>query len=299
MAEHAIVVENLAYHYGQLTAVNNIGFNVAQGEIMGFLGPNGAGKTTTVKMLTGQLRPKNGKALLLGHDITQKTTEVQAQIGVCFEQNNLYEQMSAEANLKLFARLFGVTSFDARALLKKIGLEGREKDRVQTFSKGMKQRLMVARALVGRPSILFLDEPTDGLDPASAENIRNIILQEKQRGVTVFLTTHDMMEADKLSDRVAFLNQGQIVALDTPHNLKQQYGKRMIKAEILTPENNLETREIDMDTPGTPADVQNLFNDQRVVTIHSEEASLEDIFIRITGRGLKDEPQNHRRTHRE
>jgi ABC-2 type transport system ATP-binding protein len=286
VAGDAIIVQNLAYHYGQLKAVNNISFNVAEGEIMGFLGPNGAGKTTTVKMLTGLLRPKSGKAVLLGHDIAEETENVQAQIGVCFEENNLYEQMSAEANLKLFARLFGVKSFNAKELLKKIGLEGRERDRVQNFSKGMKQRLMVARALVSRPKILFLDEPTDGLDPASAENIRRIILEEKERGVTVFLTTHDMVEADKLSDRVAFINQGEIVALDTPHNLKQQYGKRTIKAEVMTPDNKLEYREIEMDSPQTPGDVQTLFGNEKVITIHSEEASLEDIFIRITGRGL-------------
>lgn len=286
MAENAIIVQDLAYHYGQLKAVNNISFTVAQGEIIGFLGPNGAGKTTTVKMLTGLLRPKSGKAVLLGFDIAKEPEKVQAQIGVCFEENNLYQQMSAEANLKLFARLFGVKDFDAKGLLKKIGLEGRERDRVQNFSKGMKQRLMVARAMVSRPKILFLDEPTDGLDPTSAENIRRIILEEKARGVTIFLTTHDMMEADKLADRVAFINQGEIVALDTPHNLKQQYGKRLIKAGILTSGNKLEYREIEMDSPQTPEDMQSLFGSEKVVTIHSEEASLEDIFIRITGRGL-------------
>ena len=286
MAENAIIVQDLAYHYGQLKAVNNISFTVAQGEIIGFLGPNGAGKTTTVKMLTGLLRPKSGKAVLLGYDIAKEPEKVQAQIGVCFEENNLYQQMSAEANLKLFARLFGVKDFDAKGLLKKIGLEGRERDRVQNFSKGMKQRLMVARAMVSRPKILFLDEPTDGLDPTSAENIRRIILEEKARGVTIFLTTHDMMEADKLADRVAFINQGEIVALDTPHNLKQQYGKRLIKAGILTSGNKLEYREIEMDSPQTPEDMQSLFGSEKVVTIHSEEASLEDIFIRITGRGL-------------
>jgi len=287
MARDAIVAEELTYRYGELVAVDSISFNVAEGEIIGFLGPNGAGKTTTVKMLTGQLRPKAGKATLLGMDVAKNVEEVQGEIGVCFEVTNLYEQMSAIENLKLFARLFGVRSFDANALLKRVGLAGREKDRVESYSKGMKQRLMVARSMVNRPRVLFLDEPTAGLDPTSAESIRNIILEERKRGATVFLTTHDMMEADKLSDRVAFMNQGKIVALDTPHNLKQQYGKRALKAKISNSDGELEDREVILDTPETPNAIHELFSREKVVTIHSEEATLEDIFISITGRGLQ------------
>jgi ABC-2 type transport system ATP-binding protein len=219
-------------------------------------------------------------------DIAKNVEKVQGEIGVCFEETNLYEQMSAVENLRLFARLFGVGRFDAFALLRRVGLAGREKDRVETYSKGMKQRLMVARSLVNRPRVLFLDEPTKGLDPTSAESIRNIILEERERGATIFLTTHDMMEADRLSDRVAFINQGKIVALDTPHNLKQQYGRRALKAKVSTPSGKLEDREIILDTPETPKAIQELFSQEKVVTIHSEEASLEDIFIRITGRGL-------------
>ena len=286
MAGDAIVAEELTYSYGQLLAVDHVSFRVAEGEILGFLGPNGAGKSTTVKMLTGQLRPRSGRATLLGIDVAREAEKVQARIGVCFELPNLYEQMSAAENLTLFARLFGVKSFNATDLLKRVGLGGRERDRVEGYSKGMKQRLMVARSLVNQPSILFLDEPTEGLDPTSSETIRNIILQERERGATVFLTTHDMMEADKLSDRVAFINQGHIVALDTPHNLKQQYGKRALKAQVATPDGGLESREIVLDRPETASDVRDLFGKERVITVHSEEASLEDIFIDITGRGL-------------
>jgi len=286
MAPDAIIAEELSYWYDKLVAVDHISFNVAEGEILGFLGPNGAGKTTTVKMLTGQLKPKAGKAILLGMDVAKNVEKVQGDIGVCFETTNLYEKMSAIENLKLFARLFNIQSLDGKALLERVGLPGREKDRVETYSKGMKQRLMVARSIVNRPKVLFLDEPTAGLDPTSAESIRNIILEERERGATVFLTTHDMMEADKLSDRVAFMNQGKIVALDTPHNLKQQYGKRALKAEVKNKNGELEDREIIMDTPETPAAIQQLFIDENVVTVHSEEATLEDIFISITGRGL-------------
>jgi ABC-2 type transport system ATP-binding protein len=281
-----IVADQLTYSYDQLTAVDHIDFNVKEGEILSFLGPNGAGKTTTVKMLTGQLRPKDGKATLLGMDIVEQTERVQAQIGVCFELTNLYEQMSAEENLNLFAALFGVKEFDAGKVVERVGLDGRGKDRVETYSKGMKQRLMVGRALVNQPQILFLDEPTEGLDPVSSETIRNVILEERERGATVFLTTHDMVEADKLSDRVAFIDQGQIAALDTPHNLKQQYGKRAIKAEVVGQDGNLESREIILDNPDTPDAVRDLFSEEQVITLHSEEATLEDIFIRITGRGL-------------
>jgi ABC-2 type transport system ATP-binding protein len=282
----AIIAENLAYWYGDLVAVDHISFNVAEGEIMGFLGPNGAGKTTTVKMLTGLMKPKAGKAVLLGLDMAKNAEKVQEEMGICFEDTNLYEQMSALENLRFFARLFDVEGFDAYALLKRVGLDGREKDRVETYSKGMKQRLMVARSILNRPRVLFLDEPTTGLDPASSESIREIIKEERERGATVLLTTHDMEEADKLSDRVAFMNKGKIAALDTPHNLKQQYGKRALKAKVAAAGGKLEDREVIMDTPETDKAVQELFSKEKVVTVHSEEATLEDIFIKITGRGL-------------
>ncbi|MFA5015193.1 MAG: ABC transporter ATP-binding protein [Actinomycetota bacterium] len=286
MSEYAIIAEDLTYYYGDLIAVNHIDFKVARGEILGFLGPNGAGKTTTINILTGQMKPKGGRAILLGTDVAEDVKKVKGDIGVCFETTNLYEQMSAIENLNLFARLFGIKSFDAGKLLSRVGLEGRGKDRVETYSKGMKQRLMVARSIVNQPQILFLDEPTAGLDPTSSLAIHNIIIQERDRGATVFLTTHDMVEADKLSDRVAFMNKGKIVALDTPLNLKQQYGKRALNAKVLTPGGKLEDREIALDAADTPGSVKELFSNEKVVTVHSREATLEDIFIKITGRGL-------------
>jgi ABC-2 type transport system ATP-binding protein len=284
--EIAIRAEALTYRYGALTAVDGISFEVRRGEVLGFLGPNGAGKTTTVKMLTGQLRPTAGRATLLGLDVSRHTNRVQAQIGVAFETSNLYEQMTGVENLVLFARLFGVKNFDAQTLLEKVGLSGRGRERVAGYSKGMKQRLMLARALVNQPRILFLDEPTDGLDPVSSDTIRGLISEAASHGTAVFLTTHDMLEADKLSQRVAFINQGKIVALDTPHALKQQFGRRALKAQIECPDGRLETREVVLDRPGTPQAVAQLFERERVMTVHSAEATLEDIFVRITGRGL-------------
>jgi ABC-2 type transport system ATP-binding protein len=286
MAQPAILSENLTYRYGDVLAVDSITFHVDEGEILGFLGPNGAGKSTTVKMLTGQLLPKEGRALLMGQDIARHAKRLQAHIGVSFEVPNLYEPMTAADNLTLFARLFGVRNFDPAPLLERVGLAGKDKVKVETFSKGMRQRLMIARALVNKPRILFLDEPTEGLDPVSAETIRTIIKEEQAQGTTVFLTTHDMVEADKLSGRVAFINKGRIVALDTPHTLKQQYGKRALKAEVVGTNGQLELREVVLDTPQTAEQVQQLFACEQVVTVHSEEATLEDIFIEITGRGL-------------
>jgi len=285
LREKTIIVEGLEYHYGKIKAVDNITFEVARQEILGFLGPNGAGKSTTVRILTGQLRPQTGKVTIFGMDIKQNLKRIQTRIGVSFEQPNLYEQMTALENLNLFASLFNVKDFDAKLLLKRVGLEGREKEKVASYSKGMKQRLMVARSLVNNPELLFLDEPTSGLDPASADSIRNLILEVREKGTTVFLTTHDMWEADKLCDRVAFLNQGKIIALDTPYNLKLKYGQRSLVIELARG-NYLEKQTIPLDTPDTADLLRNIFNRGKVVTIHSQEATLEDIFLQITGRKL-------------
>ncbi len=287
MTSIAIAAENLTFRYGDLTAVDQINFEVAEGEILGFLGPNGAGKSTTVKILSGQLQPTEGRATVLGLDIARQTKQVQKQIGVAFETTNLYEQMSAVENLELFADLFGVKDFNARALLEKVGLGGREKERVATYSKGMKQRLMLARALVGNPRLLFLDEPTEGLDPASSQTIHAIIREAAANGATVFMTTHDMVEADKLSNRVAFINQGKIVALDRPAALKRQFGKRALRVEVEGENGETAVREVTLDETGAPEAIYDLFRSERIVTVHSEEATLEDIFMDITGRGLQ------------
>jgi ABC-2 type transport system ATP-binding protein len=286
MSEQVIQAVDLTYSYNSLTAVDHINFSVEKGEILGFLGPNGAGKTTTVKMLTGQLVPKEGQAIILGKDMAKNREELQGLIGVCFEEKNLYEKMSAEENLKFFATLFGIRKFDSYPLLKRVGLEKREKDKVEGYSKGMKQRLMMARALVNRPKVLFLDEPTDGLDPVSAEAIRRVILEERDKGATVFLTTHEMMEADKLSDRVAFINEGKITAIDTPENLKQKYGKRALKVR-LREKGKVVEKVFPLDEEKIAENIANVFAKEDIVTVHTAEATLEEIFIKITGRGLE------------
>ena len=283
----SITVQNLTYRYGNHLAVDHISFEVGEGEILGFLGPNGAGKSTTVKMLTGQLKPVEGQATLLGMDITKHTNQIQAQIGVSFETTNLYEQLSALENLTLFADLFGVKRFKPLPLLEQVGLGGRGKERVANYSKGMKQRLMLARAMVNQPRILFLDEPTDGLDPVSSQMIQSLIKKSSESGTTVFLTTHDMVEADLLCHRVAFINGGKIVALEKPAILKRQYGQRALKVEIQTNDGGTLTREVPLDTAHSAQQVADLLANETVLTVHSEEATLADIFVQVTGRGLQ------------
>jgi len=284
--EKVIEAKNITYSYNKKLAVDHISFGIGKGEILGFLGPNGAGKTTTLKMLTGQLLPQDGEISVLGIDVQKDVRKIKSQIGVCFEEKNLYEDMSAVENLTFFASLFGIKNFDVKFLLKRVGLSIDRKDRLANFSKGMKQRLMVARALVNEPRVLFLDEPTDGLDPVSAEDIRNVILEEKRKGVTVFLTTHDMMEADKLSDRVAFINEGKIAALDTPDNLKHQYGKRVIKIRYLE-DKNVKEEEINLESEDIGRNIQDMLSKNNVLDMHTEEATLEDIFKLLTGRKLE------------
>ena len=281
----AVSVEDLHFAYGQVKAVRGISFEVGQGEILGFLGPNGAGKSTTIKILTGQLRPDSGRASILGMAVSPDDPDVQARIGVCFEEKNLYMNMTASENLRFFASLFGLRKFDPEPLLGRVDLLQRGNQRVAAFSKGMRQRLMMARALVNRPDVLFLDEPTDGLDPVSSQTIRNIIREEADRGAAVLLTTHDMWEADELSDRVAFICDGEIHVTDTPDNLKLKYGRRSVKLRFRSG-NDMVEETVDLSDQEAGDRLKEAAASPELLTIHTEEATLEDIFISITGRGL-------------
>jgi len=221
----AIEVQNLTRDYNGRRAVDGLSFNVAPGEIFGFLGPNGAGKTTTIRMLTGQLRPTSGKAQVMGFDVVEERQQLKPQIGVVFDSQNLYERMSARDNLRFYARLYRVKRARVEEVLDLVGMSDRARDKMQTYSNGMKQRIIIARALLHEPEVLFLDEPTRGLDPNVARDIRSIVTKLANQGMTVFLTTHYMEEADQLSNRVAIIDQGRIVALDTPEHLKTKYGE--------------------------------------------------------------------------
>ena len=219
----AIRVQDLVRVYKNLRAVDGINFEVEQGEIFGFLGPNGAGKTTTIRMLTGQLRPTSGSARVMGCDVVTDRQALKPQIGVVFENQNLYERLSARENLKFYSRLYRVDKSRVDQVLDQVGLERRADDKVAAYSNGMKQRLLIGRALLHNPGVLFLDEPTRGLDPNIARDIRQIVKELADDGITIFLTTHYMEEADQLSDRVAIIDQGRIVALDRPAQLKAEY----------------------------------------------------------------------------
>lgn len=221
----AIEVYRLVREYNSVRALNGISFSVHYGEVFGFLGPNGAGKTTTIKILTGQLRPTSGQAKVVGCDVVQERELIKPQIGVVFERQNVYERLSARDNLVFTARLYGANIGRVDEVLHQVGLTDRSREKISRFSNGMKQRLMIARALLPRPKVLFLDEPTRGLDPNVSRDIRALVANLARQGVTIFLTTHYMEEADRLCDRVAILNQGSIVALDSPSKLKRAFGE--------------------------------------------------------------------------
>ena len=282
----AIAAEDLRFSYGEVEAVKGISFEIAPGEIFGFLGPNGAGKTTTIKMLTGQLRPKGGVVRILGRDVGRDDPVTQAQIGVCFEEKNLYDAMSGTENLRFFAALYGADGVDTDALLERVGLADRAGDRVGSYSKGMRQRLMVARSILHQPMVLFLDEPTDGLDPVSSKAIRGLIREEAERGAAVLLTTHDMWEADELSHRVAFINEGQIYAIDTPENLKIQHGQRSVKVRRREGSGVAE-ESYALDDPAVGEQLRAAVQSEGLMTIHTEESTLENIFVEMTGRTLE------------
>jgi ABC-2 type transport system ATP-binding protein len=278
----AIQVADLTRYFNGLRAIEGLNFTVEEGEIFGFLGPNGAGKTTTIRILTGQLRPTRGTAWVLGCEVPRERQRLQRQIGVVFEHQNLYQRLSGWGNLVFAARLYGVPERRVGEVLDQVGLRERAHDRVKHYSNGMKQRLLVARALLHEPRLLFLDEPTRGLDPTVAQDIRCLIAALAGQGVTVFLTTHYMEEADQLCQRVAFLNEGRIVALDTPERLKLAHGERTVRAR-LTDGEILHLRLAD---PAEGRRLGELAAAGRILTLHSAEATLEQVFIELAGRGL-------------
>jgi len=277
-----IEVDGLSRTFNSLRAVDNISFTVEAGEIFGFLGHNGAGKTTTIRMLTGQLRPTAGRARVADCDVITAQRRLKPLVGVVSENQNLYERMSGRENLGFAARLYGADNRRVDEALDQVGLLDRAKDSVRHYSNGMKQRLLIARALLHRPQIIFLDEPTRGLDPVVASDIRRLILELSTQGVTVFLTTHYMEEADQLCGRVAFLSEGRIVALDTPDNLKVAHGEKSLKVTL----DNCQSLTIALDDQGAGKQLEKLVNAGQIRTLHSAEATLEEVFIQIAGRGL-------------
>lgn len=280
-----VKVENLSFDYagkGQYV-VSDISFQIGEGEIFGFLGPSGAGKSTVQNLMTGLLKLQEGQITYDGLSINRLGKSFFNQVGVSFEQPNIYPNLSGEENLRYFAGLFSVSTIPPKDILEQVGLRDNAGKRAGDYSKGMRQRLVFARALLNKPHYLFLDEPTSGLDPTTSTMICDLIIEQKKRGAVIFLTTHNMELADKICDRVAFLEGGIIRAMDTPHNLKLQYGARTVN--ISYRENDKEKKEM-LDLNRDREKIANIVSNFDIVTLHSSEATLEDIFIKITGRRL-------------
>lgn len=280
-----IEVKDLTFSYGKdKQALHGLNFTVGDGEIFGFLGPNGSGKSTTQKILTGILKGHGGKVSLFGQDISSAhTQEFFQKIGVLFEFPYLYANLSVLDNLRYFASFYPKEQLrNVEELLDDLEFK-RDflKKPVSSYSKGMRQRASMARALISNPKLLFLDEPTSGLDPAGAVLFRKIVEKERKKGTTVFLTTHNMLDADLLCDRVAFIVGGSIVALDTPRNLKELNSNHSIIIDYLyqgrREEQTIEARSLKAGIP---------FAYDEMISIHSQEPTLEDIFIQYTGRRL-------------
>ncbi|HAW69920.1 MAG TPA: ABC transporter ATP-binding protein [Firmicutes bacterium] len=278
-----IQVQDLTKTYnGKVLAVKGVSFEVAPGEIFGFLGPNGAGKTTTVRILSGLMDPTSGTATVAGAPIPGDRQQLHRLIGVLFENSYLYETMTGKELLQFFGDLYRQPRKLVDELLELVEMTPKANELIKKYSKGMKQRIAFARALLPQPRVLFLDEPTSGLDPASAVRLREVVRETAAQGTTVFLTTHNMDEADDLCNRVAIINEGVIVAMDSPTALKESFSDRTIAIMMQDGTNNILT----LNDPDLNQKMAALIG-QGVVKINTVEPSLEDVFIRMTGRGLQ------------
>lgn len=280
---NAIDVKGLTYSYDKKTnAVDELTFQVKKGEVFGFLGPSGAGKSTTIKLLTKLIAPPPGKVFIMDQDMSKVNHSFYKKIGIAFENDVLYPTLTGYENLLFHARLYGAREDEVHDILKKMDLFKSKDKKAGDYSKGMKTRLVLARALVTKPEVLFMDEPTSGMDPEIAAYVREVVLDMNKQGTTMFLTTHDMNEAEKLCDRIAFFNNGKIVELDTPENYKKRFGKQKVTIE----------QDGKMHTFSKEDDLSKLIDvisSKNFESIHSQEASLEEIFIKVVGRGLKGE----------
>lgn len=274
MSQQVIKADNLGKSFGSFKAISSLTFKVNKGEILGFLGPSGSGKTTTINILTGQLTPDQGQSSILGKSSTNLNEEDLANIGLITENSGYYEKLSLYDNLLFFAKLYDVPQGDLDDLMKRVGLYDRRKTLAEKLSTGMKQRMLLVRAIINKPQVLFLDEPTSGLDPSTSQSIHELIKELQSEGTTIFLTTHDMHEATILCDKIVLLNKGQIVEAGTPSDLIQKYNtaKRVKITYQSGEENYLSFSELGQ-----------VSQTDDILTIHSCEPTLEDVFIQLTG----------------
>lgn len=281
-----VEVEDLTKRYGDVRALDGVSLQVAPGEIFGLLGHNGAGKSTMIRILTGRARPTSGQARVLGHDMPRELEGVRRQINLVADVPNVYERATAKENLELFCTLYGLPKKRALEALEHVRLSSVAERKVKTFSTGMRQRLMLARALLNNPRVLFLDEPTRGLDPRAARDLHETVAALATGGATIFLTTHDMNEADELCQRVAFLADGRLVALDTPRALKLSLARPLELDVVLDGGADEHLR---LHEPRDAARLQELIVGRRVRSMHSLEPTLADVFIQLAGSSLEDD----------
>jgi ABC-2 type transport system ATP-binding protein len=303
-----IKVNDLTKSYGLTLAVDHISFDVKEGEVFGFLGPNGAGKTTTIRMMVGLTQPSSGTAWIDGHDILREPVEVKKTIGLVPETSNLYGELTALENLIYQAELYGVPKKERRSrslqLFEEFGLKEHQNKPFQKLSRGLKRRLTIAAALIHHPKILFLDEPTTGLDVMSARGLRKLILDSKKKGLTIFLTTHYIPEAESLCDRIAIIVKGKIRVMDTPENIKAQtketeileigldqitedFKNKLASLEgidkILIAENRIRFHTENLEQIASPIIKFLEQHGVKIQSINTLSPSLEDAFVKITG----------------
>lgn len=279
-----IAVQNLTFSYTDKPFIKDMNFNVNKGEIFGFLGPSGAGKSTLQKILLGMLPTYQGTATVGGTECRKHGESFYQMIGVDFEYSTMYEKLTARENLEFFSSMYDGKKRSVDELFSRVGLENDADKKVSDYSKGMKSRLNFIKALIHDPELLFLDEPTSGLDPTNNRMMKDMILEEKKRGKTILLTTHNMQDATELCDRVAFIVGGQIYALDTPHNLIMSKGAA--KLTYTWDDNGEKTGSCRLDAASEDEMLKKLIAGNRLLSIHSSEPTLNDIFIEITGRTL-------------
>lgn len=283
-----VSVKGLCHSYkrDETYAVRDVSFDIAKGEVFGFLGPSGAGKSTTQGVLTGLLQLQKGEVTVAGHDMRKPDRAMFNRIGVSFEQSNVYDRLTGLENLEFYRKLFDVPTMDPRELLKLAGLDQVADKRAGEYSKGMKHRLTFVRSMLNRPELWFLDEPTTGLDPAIANEIKDIIKERKGEGVTIFLTTHNMYIADELCDRVAFIIDGQIRLVDSPRALKLRYGEKLVQVDYRA-DGQARSERLSFVEEGDRRRIKELIDAGGIEMMHTKEATLEEIFIKVTGRGLE------------
>lgn len=285
MEEKMIEISHVTHRFGEKEVLKDITLSVEQGEILGLLGPSGAGKTTLIRIITGQLVPAAGSVRLDGHDLVGAETDIYQEIGMMMDHFGFYERLSCYDNLKLYADIYRVEADRIQEVLQWVGLYEDRKCLVQKLSKGMKGRLMLARAVLHRPKILFLDEPTSGLDPATTRKIHDLILRMRQGGTTILLTTHNMAEAEKLCKHIALLHEGKIVEYGEPKEINRRYNH---KNKLVIRLYGGRTEELP-NTEEAAEKVREYLMNRQIETIHSTEPNLEMVFMELTGRSLKEE----------